>query len=256
MSQIDDGGGDPGSRREGAQYRPLDFTTPPRRSSSVAWVFLPVVALLAFALWQRTEAPRTITDLGEPDAPDRQGASAVVDGWSGTVEPAGGVELRLRLEPLHPVVERQAFDATSLASRFRARGVPSIRGAEPWRLTVAAYRTGERSLDGTAEPVAIDDLSEVRIEGLEPLVRPVEDAEPTRVHDPLTALLGFPAVSLRPGERCDLVFWGLRPGEEVLVTAPGLDGAAVLTRRARSTSPSSGPTARRDARARDEGEPR
>ena len=104
--------------------------------------------------------------------------------------------------------------------------------------------------------VAYPDISEVRIEGLAPLVRPVEDAAPPRVHDPLTALLGFPAVSLRPGERCDLVFWGLRPGEEGRVTAPGLDGAAVLTRRARSTRPSSGSIARLAARARDEGEPR
>ncbi|MEM9382816.1 MAG: hypothetical protein AAGB93_22880, partial [Planctomycetota bacterium] len=56
---------------------------------------------------------------------------------------------------------------------------------------------------------------------------------------------------LRAGERCDLVFWGLRPADEVVVTAPGLDGAAVLTRLARSTSPSSGSIARFDARSGD-----
>ncbi|MEM9801997.1 MAG: hypothetical protein AAGA20_16855, partial [Planctomycetota bacterium] len=35
-------------------YQPLDFTARSRaRASRVLWVFVPVVALLAFAVWQR-----------------------------------------------------------------------------------------------------------------------------------------------------------------------------------------------------------
>ncbi|MEM9379920.1 MAG: hypothetical protein AAGB93_08200, partial [Planctomycetota bacterium] len=215
-------GDDPVQERGGAEpYQPLDFATPRRRSSGVVWIFLPVVALLAFALWQRSEPRRTSTDLGVPDAPDRLGGSAVVDGWSAAVESAEGFELRLRLEPLHPVVERQAFDATSLASRFRARGKASIPGAQPWRLTLSAPRRGDVSLQDPAVPVAVDDLSEVRIEGLEPLVRGSANAGARDadggVEDPLSALFGFPAAPLRAGERCDLVFWGLRPADEVVV---------------------------------------
>jgi len=223
------------------RYRPLDFTEPSQAwTSSVWWLYVPVALLLGLALWQRMDRSGALTGFDEPSTPDSLSASAIVDGWSARVAESG---LALRLEPLHPVAARQAFDASALAARFRDGGRASSPDAQPWRLTVAAADGAPGAAD------VIDDLSAVRIEGLEPLVLAAGDVQAeAATMDPLATLFRFPQTALHAGETCDLVFWGPRPGKEVVVTAPGLSRAAVLREVARSTSPSSSSIARFDAR--------
>ncbi len=226
-------------------YRPLDFAEPSQVwTSSVWWLYVPVALLLGLALWQRMDRAGALTGFDEPSTPDSLAASAVVDGWSARVEESG---LALRLEPLHPVAARQAFDASALAARFRGDGRSSSPDAQPWRLTMAVAEGAPSAAD------VIDDLSAVRIEGLEPLILPARDGASgaetgAAMTDPLATLFRFPKAALHVGETCDLVFWGPRPGKEVVVTAPGLSPAAVLRELARSTSPSSSSIARFDAR--------
>lgn len=237
------------------RYEPLDFTSPPRRgdwSSSVWWLFVPTVALLGFALWQRAEPRFRPVGFAEPDAPEDPGATSSIAGWSARVD-GEGFELRMRLEPLHPTEARQAFDAAALADHFRAGGAQAIPGAQPWRLSLAAIAID----DAAASSSPIRDLSGARIVGLEPLVPPLA-SERTReggVVDPLATLFSFPETPLRAGETCDLVFWGPRPADEVVVTAPGLSEPAVLRKRDRAASSSSAAIARLDARARLEAPP-
>ncbi|MEM9802354.1 MAG: hypothetical protein AAGA20_18650 [Planctomycetota bacterium] len=213
-------------------------------ASSVLWVFVPVVALLAFAVWQRSRTLEDPASFGAPDAPERGGAGAIVSGWASRVE-LSDVVLGLRLEPLHSLASRQAFDATALAARFR--GASPHGGAlaeEPWRLTLDATSRAPVEQPRSALP----DLASIRIEGLEPLV-PVDGAQATRVvHDPLATLLQLPTGPLLEGRSCDLVFWGPRPVDEVVLTAGGLAEPVVLLPTKRTVASPSESIARLDAR--------
>ncbi len=225
-----------------------------------ALLFLPALGLLAFTLWQRSEAPPEPTSLDAPAEPMRTGTVGSIDGWEGLVLRDGAAPLRLRLEPLHPEATRQAFDAAALAAALRPmeaagfageaqEGEPAAVTSEPWRLTLSvAARPGAASSSPDAD--VISNLSEVLVVGLESLVPPGASGtgpgdEPV---DPLVALVDFPDAPLREGESCDLIFWGLRPEGPVRAVLPGI-GDVQLLMKARSANRSTISIARLDARS-------
>lgn len=261
-----------------------------RSNLSLLLLFLPASFLLLFAVWQRQRVYESMQGFGEPDEPDRTARSGPVEGWSGRVERGDRPPLVLRLETLHAFGERQAFDAAALAERFRG-GDPKavdeaadrardpdlvrepIRGEQPWRLRLSVVhpsihptREGGVGEDHASEPVAIEDLSKIRIVGLEPIVgghaeRPSVDDGPS---DPLRTLLEFPEVALEEGHTCDLIFWGAPPVGEVEVRIPGFrrPGSTAESRAevvrlsplARSAGRASESIARLDARDVSEGD--
>lgn len=227
---------------------------------SRALLFVPAVGLLAFTLWQRSEAPKGPASLDEPTVPMRTGAVGSIDGWEGLVVRDGAAPLRLRLEPLHPEAGRQAFDAAALAAALRPdqlstageaaeQGASAAAAPEPWRLSLSvASRPGIASSYATV----IGNLSEVRIDGLDPLVPSgaapsVPDGDPV---DPLITLFGFPDAPLLEGESCDLVFWGLSPEGPVRAILPGIGDVQLITK-IRSANRSTVSIARLDARGGD-----
>ena len=113
-----------------------------------------------------------------------------------------------------------------------------VRGEQPWRLTlsVAAQPSSPTAQDGLVEdqgegqPV-VADLSGVRVDGLEPLVRSfeVEASSASGPADPLKTLFATSDAPLREGESCDLVFWGPPPSGVVEVHLPGAGEGSVGT---------------------------
>ena len=225
---------------------------------SRALLFVPALGLLAFSLWQRSEAPAVPASLDEPTEPMRTGAVGSIDGWEGLVVRDGAAPLRLRLERLHPEAGRQAFDASALAAALRpeeasvtakavADGGPDVETPEPWRLTLSvAARPGS----ATAYATVVENLSEVRIEGLGPLVPSGASTAALGEGkvDPLVALMDFPDAPLLEGESCDLIFWGLSPEGPVRAMLPVIGDVQLLVK-ARSANRSTVSIARLDARS-------
>jgi len=224
-------------------------------------MFLPSLALLAFALHQRSRQPRALTPFEQPDAPARLDPSMTVAGWEAVVDGGERGRVRLRLERLHPDPERQRFDALALARAVRPEAIvggapegPVVRG-EPWRLTLSAEGEG----------VVLERLAGVAVDGLEPLVPPsradavaaVGGARAEDVADPVAALFVFPDTSLAGGESHDLVLWGEAPAPgrpedggvgAVRVTLPGFGAAAELLPAERTGAPTTRAVAVLDAR--------
>lgn len=247
--------------REPSIVTPQRSTNPCRRGSlsgsAAVWLlFLPGLFLLGFALWQRTRplGPTQLYDA--PNAPEQTAKSGEVHGWEQRAV-RQGVDLVVRLEKLHPLASRQAFDAAALAVRLRAGSASSSpEGAlEPWRLTLSAIRNegdgsgeeedGDTSAADVGE-IVIEDLSAVRVDGMEPLVHP--DAVVATSGDPLATLMVFPAEPLRAGQACDLVFWGMAPGPEARVQVTGLGRETSLTATSRTGNRASQSIATLDAR--------
>ncbi len=221
-------------------------------------LFVPVLALLGFTLWQRAEGPSVPTTFQEPSEPERTGAVAAIDGWEGRVQRDGAAPLRVRLERLHPEKRRQAYDAKALFRTVRMAGQGHVPedvepDGEPWRLTLSvAARPG--SAASLRAPV-LSNLGDVRLGGLVPVIPETAAAsvaaEPSgggaRTRAALIALLTFPEVPLLEGESHSLVFWGRAPEGSVLAHLPG-HGDLELMAKTRSAARASDSIARLDAR--------
>lgn len=228
------------------------FSRAPRRSSARAGrasaflLFLPSLALLAFALWQRGRSPIAPPERVAPTAPERTGFDGQVPGWAGTAELDGGIQIVARLERLHPVPERQRFDVNAL---HRVYPEPTARGGEPWRLVLTA-RGGE---EGEEAPVAVTSLPDLRVAGLRPIASGAGAADASAPSDPLAALLAAPAGPLRSGETVSLVFWGDAPAADqpVALELPDVEAAFELEPSVREGSAATSSIAAVDARGVD-----
>lgn len=242
-----------------APSRPLPVQRAPERASAGAgsawksawWVFLPTLMLLGFAMSQRSQGRRQAVDLGVPEAPDRTASAGPVAGWSATHELPGGASIGLRLEALHPVADRQAFESKALRQHF-----PDLLDgidAQPWRLSLMGSPVS--GIEGS-ESTLLDSLADVSIEGMSPLVHPSLRPREGELVDPLVTLFCPPDAPLEAGQAFDLVFWGQPPGEEAMLHLPGSREPLVLRRRSRSATRSSQSIARLDARVGSDGDER
>lgn len=213
-----------------------------RGRASVLLLFVPGLALLSFALWQRARGPIEPPESVAPAAPQRTVLDGKVPGWSGEIVLPSGAGLAARLERMHPVPERQAFDVEALKRAFpEATAAPG----EPWRLVLVAPPAEGEGVD----PVVIEALDQVRVRGLRSLVAgtgPQPGGAPT---DPVAVLMAAPTEPLHVGETVVLKFWGAAPGDEALLELPGGETTLTLTPRVRRGSAATESLAAVDARA-------
>jgi len=202
-----------------APSRERDGTTEAARGFGPSVLLLPVLVLLAFALWHRTHGARERAAYDEAPAPPIESGRTEVEGWRGTF-PWGDppAVVIVELTPLHADGARQRFEATTLAARFQ------LPEGAPWRLSL---RSGaQRGMASEALPVEGAGSTELAAPGTSTGAGEAERAATwpelvcrglavsgfqllaeAAALDPIASLFAAPAGGLGARESVDLYFW-------------------------------------------------
>ncbi len=212
--------------RRPVSHDPLHAPDAPPRGFGPLALLLPIVALLAFALWRQARGGALPSAVGTAEVPESERGAVPVDGYAGAFAGPDGVLWTARLAPLHALPERQAFDAVALARRC---GLPP---GTPWRLTLE--RTSPAAASGDAAA-----LGAVRAAGFVEFPAPDQGAPDAPV-DPVRTLLAARPFTLPVGAPRAVFLW--RP-ESTGPTAESVELTLLMQEESTSRAPLSIPLA-------------